>query len=167
MPAPASDWLVAGRIGRPHGLEGSFHVTGVRPRLLALGRVVRVGERETEIERLAGTEDRPIVRVTLAHTREAIESLRGLDLLVAREVAPPLEADEWYASDLEGLRVVDAAREVGRVSGLLVLPSCEALEVARADGRELLVPLVRDAVRSIDLAAGTVDVDLAYLGEEA
>lgn len=162
-----SDWLVVGRIGRPHGLDGSFHVTGVRPRLLGLGDVVRVEERETEIERLAGTDDRPIVRVTLADSREAIEALRGLDLMVPRASAPPLEADEWYAFDLEGLRVLDGAQEIGQVSGLLALPSCEALEVERADGRELLVPLVRDAVRSVDLAAGTVDVDLEFLGEEA
>jgi len=163
----APDWLVAGRIGRPHGLDGSFHVTGVRPRLLGQGNAVRVGERDTEIERLAGTEDRPIVRVTLADTREAIEALRGESLLVPRSVAPPLEEDEWYASDLEGLRVVDGTSQVGVVDRLVPLPSCEALEVARTDGRELLVPLVRDAVRSVDLDAGTVDVDLEFLGEEA
>jgi len=163
----APDWLLAGRIGRPHGLDGSFHVTRVRPQLLGRGNAVRVGDRETEIERLAGTEDRPIVRVTLAGTREAIEALRGEELLVPRALAPPLEEDEWYAADLEGLRVVDGVTEVGVVSRLLPLPSCEALEVARRDGRELLVPLVRDAVRTVDLAAGTVDVDLEYLGEEA
>ena len=126
-----------------------------------------MGERPTEIARLAGTDDRPIVRLTLAHTREAVEALRGQDLLVPRAVAPPLEDDEWYASDLEGLRVVDGATQVGVVSRLLPLPSCEALEVARSDGRELLVPLVRDAVRTVDLSAGTVDVDLEFLGEEA
>jgi len=160
------DWLVAGRIGRPHGLDGSFHVTGARPRFLGLGNVVRVGERSTEIARLAGTDDRPIVRLTLAATREAIEALRGLDVLVPRSVAPPLEEDEWYASDLEGLQVVDGRAPVGVVRRLLSLPSCEALEVARPDGRELIVPLVRDAVRGVDLEAGTVDVDLAFLGEE-
>ena len=165
MPAP--NWLAAGRVGRPHGLDGSFHVTGARPGLLAMGNAVRVGDRETEIERLAGTGDRPIVRLTLADTREAIEALRGQDMLVPRAVAPALEADEWYATDLEGLRVVDGATDVGWVSRLLALPSCEALEVARADGRELLVPLVRDAVRSVDLDAGTVDVDLAFLGAQA
>ena len=48
---------------------------------------------------------------------------------------------------------------------LVALPSCEALEVARADGGDLLVPLVHDAVRSVDVGAGVVDVDLAFLGE--
>lgn len=164
MPAP--EWLVAGRVGRPHGLDGSFHVTGARAQLLEHGCAVRVGERDAEVERLAGTADRPIVRLTIAAGREQLDALRGQELLVPRAVAPPLEEDEWYASDLEGLRVVDGATEVGFVTRLLPLPSCEALEVSRPDGRELLVPLVRDAVRSVDLDAGTVDVDLAFLGEE-
>jgi 16S rRNA processing protein RimM len=165
MPAP--DWLVAGRVGRPHGLDGSFHVTGARARLLELGNAVRIGGLETEIERLSGTDDRPIVRVALAASREAVEALRGQDLTVPRSVAPPLEDDEWYASDLEGLRVVDGTTPVGVVTKLLPLPSCEVLEVARPDGRELLVPLVRDAVRAVDLDAGTVDVDLDFLDAEA
>ena len=120
MPAP--DWLVAGRVGRAHGLDGSFHVTGPRPQLLDVGNAVRLGDHETEIERRSGTDERPILRVPLADTREAIEAHRGTELLVPRAVAPPLEEDEWYASDLEGLRVVDGVTEVGRVTRLLPLP---------------------------------------------
>jgi 16S rRNA processing protein RimM len=164
MPAP--EWLVAGRVGRPHGLDGSFHVTGPRPGFLADGAAVRVRDQDTEVVRLAGTEERPIARLAVADSREAIEALRGQELLVPRSVAPPLEEDEWYASDLEGLRAVDGGSEIGFVTRLVPLPSCEALEVTRPDGRELLVPLVRDAVRAVDLEAGTVDVDLAFLGEE-
>jgi 16S rRNA processing protein RimM len=48
---------------------------------------------------------------------------------------------------------------------MLPLPSCEALEVVREAGGELLVPMVRDAVRSVDVVARRIDVDLAFLGE--
>ena len=48
-----SGWLVGGRIGRPHGLDGSFYVTRARPALLAVGGVVRVGKRDAEIVRRA------------------------------------------------------------------------------------------------------------------
>jgi 16S rRNA processing protein RimM len=62
--------------------------------------------------------------------------------------------------------VRDGEREVGVVQRLLELPSCEVLEVARGDDRQpLLVPLVRDAVRSVDVAARLIDVDLRFLGE--
>jgi 16S rRNA processing protein RimM len=46
---------------------------------------------------------------------------------------------------------------------MIALPSCEALEVGGAGG--LLIPLVRDAIRSIDIAARRIEVDLAFLGE--
>jgi 16S rRNA processing protein RimM len=61
--------------------------------------------------------------------------------------------------------VVDGSVEVGFVRQMSALPSVEVLEVDRADGSELLVPLVRDCVRSIDLEARRIDVDLGFLGE--
>lgn len=161
------EWLAAGRVGRPHGLDGSFHVTRPRGALLALGTAVRIAGREAEIVRRAGTDERPILRLAGHDGREAAEALRGQDLMVHRGVAPALGEDEWYAEDLEGCRVVDGTVEVGRVLRMVALPSCEALEVERLGAAELLVPLVRDAVRSVDVAAGVVDIDLAFLGEGA
>jgi 16S rRNA processing protein RimM len=161
------EWLAAGRVGRPHGLDGSFHVTRPRGTMLELGTTVRVGDGEAEIVRRAGTDERPILRLKGHDGRAAAEALRGMDLLVHRAAAPDLDEDEWYAEDLEGCRVVDGTTDVGRVARLLALPSCEALEVTRDGAGELLVPLVRDAVRSVDVAAGVVDVDLAFLGEGA
>jgi 16S rRNA processing protein RimM len=159
------EWLAAGRVGRPHGLDGSFHVTRPRGALLALGTVVRIDDNEAEIVRRAGTDDRPILRLAGHNGRAAAELLRGRDLLVRRVDAPTLDDDEWYAEDLVGCRVVDGADPVGEVRRLVALPSCEALEVERTDGSELLVPLVRDAVRSVDVGAGVIDVDVAFLGE--
>lgn len=159
------EWVPAGRVGRAHGLDGSFHVTRPRPGVLVLGRTIRVGETETEIVRCAGTEARPIVRVGLAVDREAVDALRGTDLFVRGSDVPPLGEDEYWPEQLEGLAVRDGATEVGTVARMLGLPSCDVLEVRRADGGELLVPMVRDAIRTIDLAAGVVDVDLGFLGE--
>ena len=158
------EWLTGGRVGRPHGLDGSFHVTGARPALLKTGTTVRVGERDAEIVRRAGTDDRPILRLEGFEDREAADALRGTDLRVPRSAAAPLDDDEWWASDLVGCRVVDGDRELGSVARLIALPSCEALEVT-ADGADFLVPLVRDAVRSVDVAAKRIDVDLGFLGD--
>ena len=167
MGRPSSDeWLAGGRVGRPHGLDGSFYVVAPRTGLLAPGARVRVGGRDAEVVRRAGTDERPIVRLSGVDGRDAAEQLRGLELLVPRAAAPPLEDDEWWAEDLEGCRVVDGERELGRVARLVPLPSCEALEVTGA-GEDFLVPLVRDAVRSVDVAAKVVDVDVAFLGETA
>jgi 16S rRNA processing protein RimM len=163
----ADDWLAAGRVGRPHGLDGSFHVTRARPALLALGATVRIGDREAEIVRRSGTDERPILRLEGFDGREAAEALRGAELLVPRTAAPPLEDEEWWAADLVGCRVVDGERALGFVVRLIALPSCEALEVTDDVGEEFLVPLVSDAVRSVDIEAKVIDIDIGFLGDTA
>jgi 16S rRNA processing protein RimM len=159
--------LVAGRVGRPHGLDGSFYVTGAEPRLLEPGAVVSVAGRRREIVRRAGTDARPIVRLAGCSDRDAAEQLRGAELTVARESAPQLEEDEWWAEDLIGCAVVAAQHEIGVVRELRALPSCEVLVVARSGRAALDVPLVSDAVIAVDTAARRIEVDLEFLGEEA
>ena len=160
-------WLHAGVVGRPHGLDGSFHVAEPVAALLERGTEVRLTDGRRTIVRLAGHDERPIVRLEGCDDRDAAVALRGQELLVARSKAPDLEEDEWWATDLEGCAVRDGEREVGVVARLLALPSCEVLEVARGgDAPALLVPLVRDAVRDVDLDGRVIDVDLAFLGEE-
>jgi 16S rRNA processing protein RimM len=160
------DWLAGGRVGRPHGLDGSFHVVGPRPGLLVLGAIVRVGSRDAEIVRRAGTDEHPILRLEGFDGRDAAEALRGSELMLPRSAAPSLGEDEWWAEDLKNCRVVDGERTLGWVTRMIALPSCEALEVS-AGGEEFLVPLVSDAVRSVDIGAKVIDVDLAFLGETA
>ena len=158
--------LLAGRVGKPHGLDGSFHVVDANPQLLDSAEVVSVAGRERTIERRAGHAARMILRLDGCLDRDAAEALRGQELLVARDQAPALEQDEWWAEDLEGLTVRDGEREVGKVRRLLALPSCEVLEVERSEGGDpLLVPLVSDAVRFVDLQRAEIDIDLAFLGE--
>ena len=146
-------------MGRAHGLDGSFHVTSPRPRLLTLGMPTDLGE----IVRRVGTDERPVIRLQGLETREAAEALHGQPLLVALEHAPPLEPGEWWAHELEGLRVTDGDREVGTVRRMLELPSVEVLEVERPNGTELLVPMVGDAIRELDMEGRRVDVDLRFL----
>ena len=160
-------WLHAGRVGRPHGLDGSFHVADPNLPLLDAGAALRVAGQELRIERRAGHDEGVILRLEGCVDRSAAEALRGEVLLARREAAPELEEDEWWAEELEGCRVRDGDRTVGRVRRLLALPSCEVLEVERADrAGDLLVPLVSDAVRSVDTQRREIDIDLAFLGED-
>ena len=132
----------------------------VAPELPASGEIVS-GRR---IVRRAGTSEKPILRLEGSASREDAEALRGLALTIPRDDSM-LDPDEFWASDLEGCAVVDGATEVGVVRKLRVLPSVEVLEVDRADGSELLVPMVRDCVRSVDVQARRIDIDLGFLGE--
>jgi 16S rRNA processing protein RimM len=159
-------FIEAGRVGRPHGLDGSFHVTRPEARLLVNGAELLVNGSPATIDRRAGTDAKPILRLAGHAGIDAAEALRGAQLAIRAADAPPLPEGEYWAHELEGCTVCDGERVVGTVRRLVPLPSCEALEVERADGgADLLVPLVRDAVRRVDVGARRVDVDLAFLGE--
>lgn len=150
-------------------------MTGARSRLLALGTTVVVAGRVAKVVRRAGTEEHPIVRLQGTDDRGAAQAMRGLDLMVDLADAPRLQEGEWWASELEGCEVVDGTRRVGRVLRLIELPSCEALEVQvenpDADddegppAGELLVPMVRDAIRRVDVAERRIDVDMSFVAE--
>lgn len=159
-PAPQ---LEAGRVGRPHGLDGSFYVTRAKARLLSVGVSVSVGERSVAIVRRAGTEQRPIVRLQGVEDRPAAEALRGMTLLVEVAEAPVLAEGEWWAHELEGCEVVADGLRLGTVARMIELPSCEVLEVRREAGEPVLVPMVKDAIRRVETSEGRIEVNLDFL----
>src|SRR3954453_1151066 len=79
----SSDLMPAGRVGRPHGLHGAFHVT--RPGSFSEAATVWVDGAPRTIERLAGTSDKPIMRLAGCTAREHAEALRGLPLELPRD----------------------------------------------------------------------------------
>lgn len=147
--------ISAGRVGKPHGRDGSFYVDGAThgfPEQL----VVNVAGVERSVERRAGTDDRPLIRLSGVGDREAAAGLRGEALLVDQAEAP-LEEGEWLVSDLIGCHV----EGVGYVERVLDGPSCDLLEVGE-DG--ILVPLVSDAVKRVDVEARVIEIDREFLG---
>ena len=137
------------KVGRPHGLDGSFHVDGP----LTEGAVVKIGEREFTVAERKGTDARPIVRLAGVEDRDAAEALRGEVLKTAAQ--DPLGDDEWLIDDLVGCRI----EGMGEVTGVLEGMSCDVLEV----GGEL-VPLVTDAVTKVDVENKVIEVDRGFLG---
>jgi 16S rRNA processing protein RimM len=138
--------VTAGRVGKPHGLDGSFYVDGAgHP--FPVGTVLTVADRPHEVERRAGTDERPLIRLAgLDDPRE----LRGELMLVEAELAE----DEWLAADLLGCSVPGH----GRVVRLLDGPSCSVLELE--DG--VLVPFISDAIESVQ--GGEIRLNEGYLG---
>lgn len=144
----------AGRVGRAHGLDGSFYVDAPSGAPAEGAEVEAAGARR-RVERSAGTAQRPLLRLAGVDTREAATELRGAELLVADD--GPVGEDDLLVEDLVGCRVID----MGVVERVIEAPSCDVLELD--DGR--LVPLVSDAIRRVDLQERVVEVDLEFLGE--
>ena len=138
----------AGRVGKAHGLDGSFYVERARHELAEGTGLVAAGRSYT-VERRAGTDERPLIRLA---GLEDPRALRDELLLVEDE----LSEGEWLASDLVGCSVPG----LGKVARLVDVPSCSVLELE--DGT--LVPLVSDAIEAVDLDAREIRVNRDFLG---
>ena len=155
MTAPDPERLVtAGRVGKAHGLDGSFRVTSP-DHPLAPGTTVIVAGDRYRVSRRKGSDESPILALKGVTTREAAVALGG-ELLLVTESNSPLEEGEWLAADLIGCRVEGA----GTVEQVIASPSCDVLEMS--DGS--LIPLIADAVTSVDTDARMLEVNRAFLG---
>ena len=140
--------VTAGRVGKPHGLDGSFYVEGPR-HALPEGTDLTVAGGTHAVARRAGTDVRPLIRLTGI---DDPRPLRGETLLVEDELAE----GEWLASDLVGCRVPD----LGMVTAILDAPSCAVLELDSG----ALIPFISDAIERVDLEAREIQVNRDFLG---
>jgi 16S rRNA processing protein RimM len=136
------DTVVLGRVGRPHGLDGSFVVERPSERL-AKGMRVWIGGEQAEIvatKRVGG--GRLAIRLD-----RAVE--RGTELRVPRAELPATEEGSFYVFELLGLEVVErGGRILGRVADVQEYPANDVLAL----DTYLLLPLVEDCVLEVDVA---------------
>ena len=137
--------MTAGRVGRAHGLDGSFHVSEPQ-HPLEQGTTVTLAGVARAVRRSSGTQ-RPPARAAGGHRGPRRRGGRcGASCCSWPRRPRRWQHGEWLADDLVGLQV----EGLGRVARVLPGPSCDLLETE--DGT--LVPLVSDAVTSLDLRGG-------------
>ena len=144
-----SERVVVGRVGRPHGLDGAFFVESPSDdeRWFEVGSRLLAGAAEVEVVAARhGAGGRPVIKVIP-------DVPRGTSLEVAREALPPTEKDEYYVFELIGLEVIE---EGGQSLGSVVRVEPGVANDALALDGGLLLPLVGECVRDIDLEAGRI-----------
>lgn len=133
-----------GRVGRPHGVDGAFVVEegSEDPHRFEVGATLLAD----------GDPATVVVSRRVGRGRHAIKLDRhvdrGTELAVPRDLLPPLDRGSYYVADLVGMDVVDeGGARLGVVRDVLPGPANDALELDSG----LLLPLVEDCVREIDL----------------
>lgn len=150
-----SELVPIGKVGKPHGLDGSFFVEGPsdRPDAFARGNVVQVDGVAAEIVvSKHGAHRRPVIKLDR-------KVARGATIAVPRAELPELEEDEYYTFQLVGLAVEEeGGRQLGHVQEVLDYPANDVLELDTG----LSLPLVEACVRQVDLAAGRIVVAAGF-----
>ncbi len=147
--------LRVGWVSRPHGLRGEVRVVAEGPFQDAVPQLPRVslvgpwGTEERQVESVRRTQGAFLVKLAGVDDRAAAERLRGAEVCVPRESAPPLPEGTYYVADLLGASVVTEAGEpVGTLEDVLHGPAHDVY-VVRTGGKEVLLPAVREVVREV------------------
>jgi 16S rRNA processing protein RimM len=165
----AAQRVTVGRVLRPHGLRGEVVVevlSDVEGRLDPGSKVLLEETAESVgTERallIVGSRDHKsgaLVRFAGVDDRTAAEALRGAWLEVNESEVPAAPAGTYYQFQLLGCRCRTPEEDLGRVVGLIEDGGGHLLVISNGQ-RELLVPFVERFLRRLDVAAGTIDLEL-------
>jgi 16S rRNA processing protein RimM len=149
-----AELVTVGRVGRPHGLDGSFVV-----------------ERPSENEELfepgatlyAGGTPATVVARKRAGGRLVLEldppAERGAELAIPRSRLPEPGEDSYYVFQLRGLEAVEeGGRRLGVVQDVTPGVANDVLELDSG----LSLPMHEECIRRIDLAEGTIVVAVGF-----
>jgi 16S rRNA processing protein RimM len=145
-----SDRVSIGRVGKPHGLDGSFYVEqpSADERWWKVGASFLAGGEPATVVGARRAQGRPVIRLDRSVDR-------GSRIEIPRDELPPTDEDEYYAFQLEGLEVVEEnGRALGTVADVIPGVANDVLELSTG----VLLPMIEDCVRSVDLDAARIVV---------
>lgn len=175
-------FLRIGVITQPHGIKGEvkvFPTTDSPERFLEVENVIlrtEKGDTETQVTGVKFFKNLAIVHFSCFQTPEEAAKFRKADVMIRREDAQPLEEGEYYIADLLGCRVLldeeslslldpekgpqlSEGNCLGTVKDVLQTGANDVY-VVRNGGKELLIPVIKDCIRKVDIEGGEILVHL-------
>jgi 16S rRNA processing protein RimM len=152
---PKPETVAVGRVGKSHGLDGSFVVENASddPERFAVGAELLVEGEPASVVAAKRARGRPVIRLDR-------DVKRGTTLEIPREVLPPPAEGEFYVFQLVGLDVEEeeGGRSLGRVTDVAPGVANDVLELDSG----LALPMVEECIRDVDLEEGRILVARGY-----
>jgi 16S rRNA processing protein RimM len=159
--------LRVGVISSTHGLKGEvkvFPTTDDPTRFKSLKHVMLDTGSEhmdLEIQGVKFFKNMVILKFKGFDSINEIEKYKGKDLLIKRDQAVTLGPDENFIFELIGLRVVtEDGAEFGTLTDVIKTGANDVYEVKTKEGKEVLLPAIKQCVLGVDLEEGTVTVHI-------
>lgn len=160
-------FLKVGIISSTHGIRGQVKVyptTDDIRRFDGLKTVIlraKGTEQTLHVEAVQYFKQFVIIKFKEYNSINDVEQYKNAALFVTREDAVPLEEDEYFIADLIGLTAeTDEGKTLGTVADVIQTGANDVYVVHTAEDRELLLPAIRDCVRSVDMETGKIIVHL-------
>ena len=163
MTSPAQ--ICVARIGAAHGVRGAVKLWTFTEDPLAVKHygplTTKDGTRQFEVATAREANGHLVATLKGVGSREDAERLNGIELYVAREKLPATDQNEYYHADLIGLAAVTPANApLGRVIAIHNFGAGDIIEIAPPHGPTMLLPFTNAVVPTVDLAGGSVVIEL-------
>lgn len=161
------DFFQVGVITSTHGLKGEvkvFPTTDDPKRFKRLKEVILDTGKERlqlEIEGVKFFKQFVILKFRGIDNINDVEKYRRASLQVARKDAVRLQKDEYFIADLMGLKVRDEDdAEIGVLKNVIETGANDVYVIEMGDGRELLLPAIKQCVLEVDVEAGFIRIHI-------
>ena len=122
---------------------------------------LKQGEKEEirEIAEISHLGSGILIRFKGIDTPEAAKTLKGAEIIAAREFASPLKRGEFYVEDLKGLQVINLDGEtLGQITDMLEGGNGSLAEVTLPSGEKRLAPFRKEFFGKVDLKEGKIEL---------
>jgi 16S rRNA processing protein RimM len=156
--------ICVGVVVGSHGLKGYVKIKSfmVFPKdIAAYGLLTdKNGKRSFNLDLISNNKKGLVAKLSGVTDRNASEAMRGVELYLSRDLLPKLEDDEFYYTDLVGLKVENTNGEtIGIVSMVDNYGAGEIIEVDLQDGGTEMYKISQEVVPEIDMENGRIVVD--------
>lgn len=159
--------LKVGVITTTHGVRGEVKVyptTDDAGRFLDLSEVLLdTGKeyRKLEIQNVKFYKNLAILKFKGIDNINDIEKYKGRGLWIPREQGQVLSEDEYYIADLLDMEVLqENGTLVGRLKDVLETGANDVYIVETPEGKEILLPAIKDCILKVDIEAGKMTVHI-------
>lgn len=159
------DILQVGIITSTHGVRGEVKVYPTTDDVRRFKRLKEVildtGKEQItlEIEAVKFFKQMVILKFKGIDNINDVEKYKQKSLYVTRKNAVRLSRDEYFIADLMGLKVIDESEEeIGILREVMETGANDVYIIDMKDGRELLLPAIKQCVLQVDVENGFVKV---------
>ena len=160
------EFLQVGAISNTHGIAGEvkvFPMTDDIKRFKQLKEVYLDTGRERMLLHVVSckfVKNQPILKFKEFSNINEVEKYKQCGLFITRDQAVPLKDDEYFIADLIGLSVLreENGEVLGELTDVLQTGANDVYAVTMADGKEVLLPVIRECIKKVDLETGQVIV---------
>lgn len=161
------DLLQVGAVTSTHGIAGEvkvFPTTDDPNRFKKLKKVLidtGKGMKELEITQVKFFKNLVILRFRDHNKIEDVMAYKGRELYVTRKNAVKLKKNEYFIADLIGMSVFDESGEqLGTLKDVLQTGANDVYVVEMPEGKEVLIPAIRQCILAVDMEASRMTVHL-------